>query len=220
MKKFNINTLIFLLVGIIVGLSVALVAVLVFRNDKETVIIDDSNGTTNTAKNNIENQKGIDETKEIKNTNDTTDPVQYFTSISNSNDKGTIKQGFIKVVDFLFYDEPINGKRFSELKDEAKIRIMKVALTIDSKIDSYFPGYKETISNGDKKIYTNVKTRIVELYIKITTKICTNNRDLCENAKEDFESLKKSFGITLDFLKNLGKEELNKLKEWYADFRE
>ena len=41
MKKFNINTLIFLLVGIIVGLSVALVAVLVFRNDKETVIIDE-----------------------------------------------------------------------------------------------------------------------------------------------------------------------------------
>lgn len=212
MKKFNINTLIFLLVGIIVGLSVALVAVLVFRNDKEKVTIDSP--SSNIVKNNTEDENEIEETTS------TTSPVQYFTSISNSSDKGTIKQGFIKVVDFLFYDEPINGKRFSELKDEAKIRIMKVALTIDSKIDSYFPGYKETISNGAKKIYTNVKTRIVELYIKITTKICTNNRDLCENAKEDFESLKKSFGITLDFLKNLGKEELNKLKEWYADFRE
>lgn len=212
MKKFNINTLIFLLVGIIIGLSVALVAVLVFRNDKEKVTIDSP--SSNIVKNNTEDENEIEETTS------TTSPVQYFTSISNSSDKGTIKQGFIKVVDFLFYDEPINGKRFSELKDDAKLKIMKIALTIDSKIDSYFPGYKETISNGAKKIYTNVKTRIIELYIKITTKICTNNKELCENAKTDFESLKKSFGITLDFLKDLGKEELNKLKEWYEDFRE
>lgn len=207
MKKMNINSLLFLLVGIIVGLTVALVAVVVFKNNNETVIID----------NRESNESTIEEQKKKE---DSVDPVTYFTNIDKSNDKGTIKQGFIKMVDFLFYDEPINGVRFSELKDEAKIKIMKIALSIDSKIDSYFPGYKETLSTGTKKIYNDVKLKVAELYVKVTTKICSNNQQLCIDAKKDFESLKNSFGLTYEFLKNLGKEELNKLKEWYEDFRQ
>lgn len=208
MKKMNMNSLLFLLFGIIVGLSVALVAVVVFKNNNETVIIDNRESSENGS---IEEQKRKEDSVD--------DPVTYFTKVDKSSDKGTIKEGFIKIVDFLFYDEPINGVRFSELKDEAKIKIMKIALSIDSKIDSYFPGYKETLSNGTKKIYNDVKLKVVELYVKVTTKICNSNPQLCENAKKDFESLKNSFGLTYEFLKNIGREELNKLKEWYEDFR-
>ena len=216
MKKFNINTLIILLIGIIIGLSAALITVTVLKGNEEkvsndntqTVITDDNN-------NSIDNNK-INNTS----TESTTDALEYFTSISNSTEKGTIKQGFVKVVDFLFYDEPINGIKFSELKDNTKLKILSVALKIDSKIDSYFPGYKESLSSGVKNIYKDVKAKIVELYVKITTKICTNNPNLCKTAKEDFDSLKNSFGITLDFLKNLGSDSIEKLKKWYEDFRD
>lgn len=200
MKKINLNIIIYLLIGIAIGLSIAVVTVKVYKNNNETV-------TTNNKEKTIE-----EETIE-------TEPVEYFTGISQSTDKGTLKQGFIKIVDFLFYDEPINGIKFSELKDEAKLKIMKIALSIDSKIDYYFPGYKETLSNGTKKLYSDVKLKVAELYIKVTTKICSNNQQLCIDAKEGFNSMKDSFGLTFDFLKNIGKDELNKLKEWYEDFR-
>ncbi len=216
MKKFNINTLIYLLAGIIIGLSAAFITVLVLKNNNEPVNNENTQVIIND--NNNKNEQVSDDNNTSN--DNKVEPLEYFTSISNSTDKGTIKQGFIKVVDFLFYNEPINGVKFSELKDNAKLKLLSVALKIDSKIDSYFPGYKETLSTGVKNIYKDVKIKIVELYVKITTKICTSNPDLCTSAKEDFNSLKNSFGITFDFLKNLGSEELDKLKKWYEDFRD
>lgn len=199
MEKKN-NTILYISIGIIIGLLVAVLIVLL-TGDK-------SNSKDNNKENNEEEQVRIE-----------TDPVEYFTNVSKSNDENTLKDGFVKIVDFLFYDEEINGVTFSELKDEAKLKIYSIALKIDSKIDEYFPGYKETISTGTKKIYNNVKAKVVEGYIFITDKICSNNESLCKHAKEDFESLKESFGITWDYLKEIGQNAKDKLKNWYEDFR-
>jgi len=148
-----------------------------------------------------------------------TDPVAYFENVSKSEDENVIKNGFVKIVDFIFYGTEINGYTFEELTVEAKLKIMKIALTIDSKIDEYFPGYKETISNGAKSIYTNVKGFVVELYLDTTTVICENNESVCTNAKEDFAFMKKSFGLTWDFIKSLAGAGVNKLQRWYEVFR-
>ena len=127
----------------------------------------------------------------------------------------TLKSGFITIVDFLFYDGKIAGHTFSELTTSAKLEVLKAALWVDDKIDSVFPGYKETISNGANKVYTSVKGMIVSTYLDITTSICSSHSDLCESAKRDFQSLKQSFGFTWDMIKDLASSGLDKLKNWY-----
>ena len=187
MKDKTLNKIIYILIGIAIGLFL----VFIFKN------IDN-------------NKKNEEEYIEYS------DPVEYFNSLEEEKDESKLKNGFTTIVDFLFYGKEIKGKTFKELKDDAKLKIMKIAFSIDSKIDSKFPGYKDKIS--DK--YKNIKTKIVELYVNTTTKICSNNEQLCISAKNDFNSLKDSFGITFDYLKKYGIKGLDKLKEWYEDFRD
>ena len=144
--------------------------------------------------------------------------LEYVNKVESDADKGitdTLKSGFITVVDFLFYNGEIAGHTFNELSTSAKLEVLKAALWIDDKIDNVFPGYKETISNGANKVYTSVKNLIVSTYLDITTSICENHSDLCESAKNDFQSLKKSFGFTWDLIKDLASSGLDKLKNWY-----
>ena len=148
------------------------------------------------------------------------EPLEYFQRVDSSKDKNTIKEGFIKIVDFLFYDEPINGIRFSELTYKAKIEILKIAYSLDKKIDEYFPNYKETISDGTKRIYNNIKLKVTEKYLEVTDKICSGNEELCASAKESLNSIKETFGLTYDLLKEISTDGLNKLKEWYKNFKE
>ena len=144
--------------------------------------------------------------------------LEYVNEIEEDADRGitdSLKDGFITVVDFLFYDGEISGHTFDELSTSAKLEVLKAALWIDEKVDSAFPGYKETISSGASKAYNSVKNLVVSTYLDITSSICENHSDLCESAKQDFQSLKESFGLTWDFLKSLASSGLDKLKNWY-----
>ena len=115
MKKFNIDSIIFILIGLIIGTAITLSVMLVINNKKEEKI--DNKELEFTA---IKDNEEIDD---------------YFDRLSTSEDKNVIKSGFVKVVDFLFYDEPIKGKKFSDLKESAKLKIIKAALYLDNKID-------------------------------------------------------------------------------------
>ena len=126
-----------------------------------------------------------------------------------------IKSKFVKCVDFLFYDEEINGKTFKELTNATKLKILEIAMIIDSKIESKFPGYKESINTS----YQNIKTKIIEKYLETTTNICNNDPDLCITAKEGFNDLKENFGITWEVIKELAKNGVTKLKDWYEIWR-
>lgn len=196
-------------------------------NSSNNEIVDNSN---NDVDNDNSNNNGDEDNNSIDNNNDVNsgagsdfsqaDPVGYFENINKSENKNVIKDGFVKIVDFIFYGTSINGYTFSELTDSAKLKIMSIALSIDSKIEEYFPGYKESISTGAKKIYSNVKAFVVELYLDTTLKVCGDNTSLCKTAKDDFLSMKESFGVTWDFIKDISGAGLEKIKEWYEMFRE
>ena len=147
-------------------------------------------------------------------------PLEYFEEVEKTSTKSTIKDGFVKIVDFIFYGEKINGTTFSELKDDIKLKIINIAYKIDSKIDSWFPGYKDTIKNAVKRVYTKIKERLTELYIKITNKICDAKPTLCETAREDFKVMKEKFGITYEYLKELFQKGKDKVNDWYLEFRD
>lgn len=179
------------------------------------------------------------ETKENNNSTQTTTPTQntptvqeyseeeiisYFDDLDvqitnyNNNDSTlgqTIKSKFVKCIDFIFYGDTIGGKTFNELTNTAKLKIIKIALSIDSKIDSKFPRYKDSISST----YQNIKTKLIEKYLDITTTICNNDPELCINAKEGFKDLKSSFGLTWDIIKDLAGKGTTKLKNWYEIWR-
>jgi len=50
-----------------------------------------------------------------------------------------LKSGVNTIYQFLFHGGVIRGKTFRELSSSAKLQVLKIALSIDSKIDNYFP---------------------------------------------------------------------------------
>lgn len=126
-----------------------------------------------------------------------------------------VKSTFITVIDFLFYDKEIKGYTFSELSQEAKLKVLKLALTIDHKIDDYFPNYKNTIKSG----YENMKEKMISLYLSVTSNLCDKmSEDACNQAKEDFNTMKENFGYTFEMVKEAGKEIMGSISDWYLDF--
>lgn len=153
------------------------------------------------------------------------DVIQYFKTQEQTLDgyqnqedlslASKAKNLFITVVDFLFYDQPIGGYTFSQLTNKAKIEILKIALSIDHKIDEYFPNYKNTIKQG----YENIKAKAVKLYLDTTALLCEKvGDDTCRQAKEDFANMKKSFGFTFDLIKEAGGNLVDAIKTWYEIF--
>ena len=186
---------------------------------KEDEVID-SDVNNNTSKENTIEKENVNDNKELSSDNDV---IMYLTSLNNdldnyNKDKNIskrLKTGFVTVVDFLFYDGKIKDKTFDELSNDTKIEVLELALKIDSKIDKYFPGYKEEISTTSKDVYTKLKGKITGLYLDVTTSICTKDPDTCDAAKEGLKDLKESFSLTWDVIKNAGITGLSKLKEWY-----
>ena len=161
------------------------------------------NGTTTTKK------------KDIKNADE--EVLAYFNNEVNTADsksKGTLKNTFIKVVDFIFYDKDINGYYFKDLTNSAKLKVIGLALKLDNIIDSHFPGYKDELSSS----YNKAKDNLITLYLNLTSEFCKNNDSICESAKNDFSLLKESLNLSWDVIKNLAKSGTNKLKEWYEIF--
>lgn len=127
------------------------------------------------------------------------------------------KDIFVNIVDFIFYDKEIKGYTFKGLTTKAKLKIINIALSIDSKIDKYFPDYKDII----KDKYNDIKGALALKYLEFTSYICDSvGSSVCEEAKKDFNNMKKSFNFTFDLIKELAKSGSNKLKEFYENFRD
>ncbi len=167
--------------------------------------------TTSVSKNETTTTKK----KDIKNADE--EVLAYFNNEVNTADsksKGTLKNTFIKVVDFIFYDKDINGYYFKNLTNSAKLKVIGLALKLDNIIDSHFPGYKDELSSS----YNKAKDNLITLYLNLTSEFCKNNDSICESAKNDFSLLKESLNLSWDVIKNLTKSGTNKLKEWYEIF--
>ncbi len=132
-------------------------------------------------------------------------------SVNDKTFREKAKETFIKYVDFIFYDKDINGVYFKDLTASAKLKIISLTLKLDDLIEKYFPGYKEGLSSA----YNSAKTSLIKLYLEETTKYCENNDKVCEQAKSDFQDLKKSLNLTWDIIKSITDAGVNKLRKWY-----
>lgn len=189
-------------------------------NNESNTSSENKPSSDNSNNSNVNNSTGSGKPNtntNIKNADD--EVLSYFNNLNNdfnaSSIKDSVKNGFITVIDFLFYKGKIKGYTFSELSDSAKLKVLSLALYFDSKIEKYFPGYKESISSTTSKVYTNVKEMIVKTYLELTTTICSKNSELCATAKEGFNDLKNTFSLSWALIKDIAGDGLSSLKNWY-----
>lgn len=238
-KNNNLKTIGLIAIGVIIG-AFLVTELLVMIKDNIKLLTTDYETieqANNSKKEPLEKDKPIQENKTEKNpvteketpkeeTKEETEKEEiitteqevlaYFETSSLEEAKEKLKNGFTTIVDFIFYDKEIKGYTFDELTTTAKLKVITFALKIDNKIEEYIPDYKNSISEK----YQNIKAKAVSKYLEITEQICANHEDTCKFAKEDFQNMKKSFGITWDLIKNLGNIGIDKLKSWYDIFRE
>lgn len=187
--------------------------------DEENTSKDNDNVVDDVSKNDfpleqVSNDSGSEE-----------DVVTYLeelkSEVDNSNSiTSSIKNGFIELVDFLFYDGTIRGKTFSSLSNSAKLKVLKIAFAIDSKIEEKFPDYKESIKNASSFVYDKFREKVIVSYFDLAAKVCQENEESCVMAKEGISELKKSSSLTWKFIKSLTSSSIGKLKSWYEVWRE
>lgn len=148
------------------------------------------------------------------------DKNNEFNNVSNNEDnKKKAKEYFTTLVDFIFYGGKIQGHTFNELSTSAKEKTIYLTLKIDGIIDKNIPGYKNTLSDS----YKNAKNDLLANYTDYSTKVCSENKELCDDLKRDTEDLKKSLNITWSIIKDIyneiikpaGKGSVEKLSNWY-----
>ena len=177
--------------------------------------------------NKVEITNGSNSNPSETTTRSETNVISYFESQSNmlsenSNQEDRslrekAKDSFITMIDFIFYDKEVKGYTFKELTTTAKLKVIKLALTIDHKIDSYFPDYKEVI----KDKYTSFKGKLALKYLEFTSYLCeTVGENTCNQAKEDFNTMKESFGFTWQFIMELATSGSSKVKDFYESWRD
>ena len=146
---------------------------------------------------------------------------QQFQEVENSTSEDVpfrerAKNIFTTIVDFIFYDKEVNGYTFRGLTNSAKLKVISLALKIDYSIDLHFPNYKDTI----KDKYASFKGKIAVKYIEITESLCESvGTDTCNQAKDDFDTMKDSFGFTWSLLKELASSGKEKISNFYLNWR-
>lgn len=175
-----------------------------------------------TKKENVENKQNIvvkEEEPVVKQEKKVTqeDVIKFFDKLENEiitsenieKARVKVKSTFIKITDFIFYGTEINGYTFNGLTDEMKVRVLNFAAELDSHIEEYFPGYKETI----KTDYNNFVIKLSAKYQEIESKVCAKiGTQTCENARLGLK-------LTSELIKSVTKSGIEALKTWYEKYR-
>lgn len=207
------------------------------NNDKEsnnlkdpTVKYGDTVNSTKLEKKVVYSNPVLNETKTYKTEDEV---VDYFVALDNEVDvllaepeknHNKLEQLFIKGVDFIFYNEPINGITFNELTDEVKEFVVNLVNKIDTKIDKHIPGYKESIKTTTNKVYTTVKTKVSEWfenYKKDVKKVVgedgyTTITDTIDTVKDNASDIA---GKAKDKVVDIATKTKDKIKNWYENWR-
>lgn len=152
-----------------------------------------------------------------------------YTESKKENIKEKLKENFIILTDFIFYDGTIKGKTFNELTTSAKEEILELYEKIDNKIESIYPNYKEEIKDTSTKVYSKAKSMVISLkdYLK-KSYIDSVGEDTyqkeMEIIKDTQDKVKEKTEPVIDTAKEKTKETYEKTKDklntWYQGIKE
>ncbi|MDD2208007.1 MAG: hypothetical protein PHG03_00810 [Bacilli bacterium] len=142
----------------------------------------------------------------------------YISIINNENispdSKKSAKKYIMTVIDFIFNNKEIAGFKFIDLSNKGKLKIIEIALELDNTINNKFPNYKNELESS----YINIKGKLISLYLDKTNEFCQNNDLVCDDAKTNFQTLKKSLNITWSFITSITDKSRKELEAWYEIF--
>lgn len=189
----------------------------------------------NTAGDKVEENNTVQNSNNEAYTSDDMEVINYFNDIEKSVDaelqnesnqatKDKLKGTFITVVDFLFYDSEIKGKKFDDLTEGAKQNILETVSSIDNKIMTKYPNYKEEISSTTKSAYNKAGELIkkgannVKEFSK--EKLGEENYNAIIDAKNELVYYtKNAVSIIGDIAGSIWETSKSKIKTWYENFR-
>lgn len=185
------------------------------KNNTDSTYQDDLSNTNETNYTNSD-LKVIDTLSNLENE---TDSLLESESISDK-----LKGIFITIVDFIFYDSEIDGVKFDDLTLEGKEKVLKIAYNIDTKIETKFPNYKDTISDKTKIAFNKV-SEIIKIGANnindFSKDLLGDNYYTLIEAKDDLVYYTKN---ALDYLGSFSSKAFNSgkeyIKNWYENFRQ
>lgn len=207
-----------------------------YESKKETTKMEDSQKDISyrIEENLIETESVQEEVSEEAFTNYISEINNEVEEITNQDslteeEQNVLKNTFITLTDFIFYNGTIKGKTFNELTTSAKESVINLYEKIDSKIESKIPNYKETIKETSKKTYKNIKEKLTELkndlLLKYKNEIGEENyQDQEELIDESISTMKESFSPVIDTIVEKSKEIYESAKDktssWYQEWKE
>ena len=144
-------------------------------------------------------------------------------------EENKLKSYFILITDFIFYDGKICNTSFKDLSNEAKERIINIYVTLDNKLETKSPGYKEKIATTSKTISKNVineakniKDKIKEEYKETVGEEAYNNTTTV--IEDDIKRVKENALPTVNTIKEKSHDAYVEVKDtlnnWYQEFKE
>ncbi len=112
-------------------------------------------------------------------------------------------------IDFIFFDKEINGITFNQMTTEFKIRAMNDIAALDNAVESYHPGYKETLGSKYQIAAEFIGSKYLDMVDAIKEYLGDENWNALGNMKDQI------FGDISEFKDNA----IEDIKELYKSWR-
>ena len=133
---------------------------------------------------------------------------------TSEDNKSKLRQSFITLTDFIFYDGEIKGVKFKDLTESTEEKILNLWYKLDSKIDEKYPDQKEEIKSTTKYSYNTIKSKASELKDKVIDK-CK------ESVGEDkYNSQVEKGNEVKEKTKEKATSIKDKISNWYKNLKE
>lgn len=87
-------------------------------------------------------------------------------------------------IDFIFFDKEINGITFDQMTTEFKIRAMNDIAALDSAVEAYYPGYKESLGSKYQVAAEFVSSKYLDIVDAIKEYLGDENWNALGNMKD------------------------------------
>lgn len=190
---------------------------------------------SNTVEGKVVENNTVENSNSETYTSDDMEVINCFNDIEKSVDdelqkesdesvKDKLKGTFITVVDFLFYDSEIKGIKFDDLTEGAKQNILETVSSIDNKIMTKYPNYKEEISSKTKSAYNKASELIKKGANNVKDfskeKLGEENYNAIINAKDELVYYtKNAVSIIGNIAGSIWETSKSKIKTWYENFK-
>lgn len=130
------------------------------------------------------------------------------------------KEYIITAIDFVFFDEPVNGRYYSEFTDELKKSMLRDIADIDEIITTYYPDYKESFSEKYQVASSFISDKYFKILDIIKEYLGEENYQAITDIKNQIKGdLKENFEEGKEFLEDKTEKTLTLIKDKYQGWK-